>query len=103
MVTSQQAIEQAFHYLKGLPPEYLEAPSHPRLETIQRFGDEWIVVISYLTSLGEKQGSSLNPLLKALTVQRRFKEFEIKADTGEVVALRDPREGEDLAQRIHAS
>src|SRR4051812_27534760 len=90
MVTSQKAIEEAFNYLNTLPPEYLGTPTYPRLETVQRSGDEWRVVISFLTNIQGKFESSPNPLMKVLGQQRRFKEFEIDANTGEIIALRDP-------------
>jgi hypothetical protein len=89
MVSSEQAVEKAFNYLAALGPKYLGQPESPRLETIQRFDDEWLVVLSYMITGSAK---SENPVLKALTAQRKYKEFEINAETGEVLAMRNPED-----------
>jgi hypothetical protein len=107
MVNSEQAIEKAFSFLQGLKPEYLGSkPENIRLETIQRFNGEWVVVLSYLISLPKRtestaEGNLLSKFLEGLSSRRYIKEFEINAETGELVAMRNPEAhtptGESLA------
>lgn len=92
MVTDTEAIEKAFSYLKS-HEKFLENPGNPRLETIQRFNGEWVVVVSYLIERRNDAGDIvLNPLLQALKYQRYFKEFEIDAKSGDIIAMRNPGE-----------
>ena len=93
MITSDKAIENAFSFVNGLKPEYLGAkPENMRLETVQLFGKEWVVVLSY-TITGqsafpkESLGNALSDLLKT---RRYIKELEINSESGEVVAMRNP-------------
>lgn len=83
-IRSETAIKIATEYLKGIPPDLLgEKFDQIRLETIQSFDDEWVVILSYLV-----EASSENPLLKALGTFRRYREIIVSAETGEVLSLR---------------
>ncbi len=86
-LSDSDAIERAFKYLDS-KKKYLDGPRQPRLEAIQRSENDWIVVLSYLTAM--KAMDKANPLWKALSNIRKYKEFEIDAKNGEVLAMRDP-------------
>lgn len=94
-ITSDHAIEKAFDYLKNLKPEYLGKVEEIRLETVQFFGTEWVVILSYLTKRKQEEGGKQrNPLLDALSYQRYYKEFDIDANTGDVRAMKNPESPE---------
>jgi hypothetical protein len=94
-ITDTQAIEKAFDYLKNLKPEYLGKVEEIRLEAIQFFGTEWVVILSYLTKRKQEGGDKYrNPLLDALSYQRYYKEFDIDASTGDVRAMKNPESPE---------
>lgn len=86
-LTDSEAIEKAFQYLES-KKKYLENPRQPRLEAIQRRGHGWIVMLSYLTA--QEKIDKSNPLWRALSRIRKYKEIEIDAKNGDVVAMRDP-------------
>ena len=91
MIKSEIAIEKAVEYLKGVKPEYLGAmPESIRLETVQLFGKDWVVVLSYLTQVQQEGENLTNKLLQALSTRRYIKEFEIDAESGELIAMRNP-------------
>ncbi len=100
MVTAETAIDRASEFLKGLKSEYIGTieDNSIRLETIQFFPNEWIVVLSYLTKTPRQGESALNPLLEALSYQRYYKEFEIDSTTGKLVAMRNPHEHESTTR-----
>ncbi|MEP7234175.1 MAG: hypothetical protein ABI778_02655 [Ignavibacteriota bacterium] len=90
-ISTDQAIEKAIGFVKGLKPEYLGAkPENIRLETIQLFGKEWVVVLSYTTSITRPENSTGNLLLEALSTRRYIKELEIDSSSGDVIAMRNP-------------
>ncbi len=102
MITLNQALEKAISFIDGLKPEYLGSkPESIRVETIQLFGKEWVVVVSYNTSKKQEEVNTINKLFEALSVRRFIKEVEIDSETGEVVAMRNPEApvttGESLA------
>ena len=93
MITSDKAIEKAISFVSGLKPEYLGAkPERIMLETIQRFGKEWVVVVSYtLKKDGELTKEIPTGGLSDLLLARRYiKELEIDSESGEVIAMRNP-------------
>lgn len=107
MLTSEQAIEKAFGFLKGLKPEYLGAtPESIRLETLQRFGKDWVVVLSYYIRVkpaaSEADASLTNKLLEALSSRRFIKEIEIDAESGELLAMRNPEAPATTGEPIEA-
>ena len=103
MINSDQAIEKAFSFVGGLKPEYLGAkPERMRLETIQRFGKEWVVVLSYFIGIDPKEENIGNKFLQALSSRRFIKEVEIDSETGEVVAMRNPEAPATTGEAIPA-
>jgi hypothetical protein len=91
MIKSEAAIDTAVAFLKKLKPEYLgSAPENIRLETIQLFGKEWVVVLRYTVSIPRNGENITNQLLEALSTRNYFKEFEIDAESGDVIAMRNP-------------
>ncbi len=93
MKTSDDAIKAAVEYLKQLPSELLGIPEDIRLESIQLFGSEWVVTLSYMASAGYTGSpASDNPLARALRTVRREKEFEVNAETGQVQSMTKPKE-----------
>ena len=93
LITSDQAIEKAFSFVNGLKPEYLGAkPENMRLETIQKFGKEWIVVLSYSISTPRFNNKEITEaaLLGVLSSRRYIKELEIDAFSGDVIAMKNP-------------
>jgi hypothetical protein len=93
--TSSQAIQSASDYLRNIPKDLLgEDISELRLETIQLFGNEWVIVFSYLVEPKDAE----NPLLRTLRTFRRYREITMNADTGEILGLRSPK-AEDTTPR----
>ncbi len=91
MIDSNKAIEKAFSFVQSIDPKYLGAkPENIRLETIQLFGKEWVVVLSYFSSVKGSEDSTANKLLEALKVRRYIKEIEVDSESGEVIAMRNP-------------
>lgn len=90
MLTSEQAVEKAFEYIMGLS-EHLDVIDNPRLESVQLFGDDWIVTVSYFTQRKAGDSVALNSLFQALSYQRSFKEIEIKSTSGEIIGMRNPQ------------
>ncbi len=89
IISSESAIRKATEYLKSIPPELLgEKIEAIRLETIQLFGEEWSVVLSYLV-----EPSLENPFLKALGSVRRYREIRVNAQDGGITALLSPDNG----------
>jgi hypothetical protein len=95
MIKSEAAIDTAVAFLKKLKPEYLgsgSAPDNIRLETIQLSGNEWYVLLRYTISIPPiGENIAKNQLLEALSTRNYFKEFEIDAESGEVIAMRNPQ------------
>lgn len=89
MITSEQAIEKAFGYIKS-QSEHLDVVDSPRLESVQLFGDDWVVTLSYFTERKTGDSPALNSLLQALSYQRSFKEIEINATNGEIIGMTNP-------------
>ena len=86
-ITSEQAIRKASEYLKSIPEELLgETVAHIRLETVQLFDNEWVVVLSYVV---EPQSVD-NVFLKTLGTYRRFREITVDSATGLVKGMRTP-------------
>ncbi len=92
MIQSEVAIDKAVEYLKNIKPSLLGAvPENIRLETVQLFGKEWVVVLSYTTQLQRGDESLTNKFLEALSYRRHVKEFEVDTETGRVLAMRNPQ------------
>jgi len=92
MITSNSAIDKAAAFLGSLKPEYLGGePENVRLETIQLFGKEWVVVLSYSISTPRIGENFSNQLLEALSTRRYMKEIEIDAESGEAIAMKNPQ------------
>ena len=103
MITSKTAIDKAVAFLESLGSDYLGGdPKNFRLETIQRFGKEWIVVLSYTISIQRGEENLTNQLLEALSTRRYFKEVEIDAESGEAVAMRNPQAPATTGERLAA-
>ena len=102
MITSDKAIEKAFSFVSGLKAEYLGAkPENMRLETIQKFGKEWIVVLSYSIPGRPPEGIA-SALAEILSNRRYIKELEIDAISGEVIAMRNPEAPATTGEAIAA-
>ena len=92
MITSKTAIDKAVAFLESLGTDYLGGdPKNFRVETIQLFGKEWVVVLSYTISVLRNGENLSNQLLEALSTRRYFKEVEIDAESGEAIAMRNPQ------------
>lgn len=94
MITNAKAIDTAVRYLEGLPGELLGGPKDVRLESIERMNGEWIVILSYASDAEtETTHSPLadSPLGRALRAMRRYKEFDIDAESGEVIRMSHPK------------
>ena len=103
MITSKTAIDKAVAFLESLGTDYLGGdPTHFRLETIQRFGNDWVVVMSYTISVPRSGENLANQLLEALSTRRYFKEVEIDAESGEAIAMRNPQEPASTHERLAA-
>ena len=103
MFTSEAAIDKAAAFLKSLKPDYLGGePKNIRLETIQLFGKEWVVILSYTISIPRGGENLANQLLEALSTRRYFKEFEIDTESREVIAMRNPQAPTSASERLTA-
>jgi hypothetical protein len=92
MITSKTAIDKAIAFLESLGTDYLGGyPKNFRLETIQRSGNDWVVIMSYTISVPRNGENLANPLLEALSTRRYLKEVEIDAESGEAIAMRNPQ------------
>ncbi len=92
MITSKTAIEKAITFLESLKPDYLGGePKSIRLETIQLFDKEWVVILSYTILTPRPEAGLVNSLAELLSSRRYFKEFEINAQSGDVIAMRNPQ------------
>lgn len=90
MITSQEAIDVAVKYLSGLPSELIgEIDNSRRLESVERRGDNWVVVLSYLSSSG---GSNESAILDVLSRYRLYREIAVDTEEGEVLSMIDPTE-----------
>jgi hypothetical protein len=90
MINEEGAIKAAVDYLKQLPAELLGNPKDIRLETIQSFDDEWIVVLSYLSERDLGLPVTDSPLARALSTVRRSKEFSVAVKSGKVTGMTMP-------------
>lgn len=83
-LTSEEAIRKAVDYLKSLSAELLgENPEEIRLETVQLFEDNWVVILSYLV-----RPEIDNAWLKAFQTYRRYKEITLSVANGDVLSFR---------------
>lgn len=91
MLTSEQAIARAFEYIKGLPENALgEDSDPPRLETVQLFDKDWIVVLSFLVHPKLDPALSKDAIYSVMSTYRMFKELTIDGLTGAVTSIVDP-------------
>jgi hypothetical protein len=93
MIQDNVAIQKAMDYFKSLPQEYLGSPEELRLEGIERNSRLFRVVLSYMAKRKLDKSTVLGGIGAMEGVfarQRYFKEVDVNAETGDVIAMKDP-------------
>jgi len=88
MIQDNDAIQKAMDYFKSLPQDYLGSPQELRLEAIVRNQSLFRIVLSYMAK--RKVDRDGIGGVGIFAHQRYFKEFDINAETGDVMAMKEP-------------